>query len=128
MVFEGETHQDIVRQVKRWLASQEADEDGHLTPRQAIVQGLELTKDALRIVAAAAPKPIAESELVKALTDMGHRITDATREALVQGLDSMEHVTDGGLLRRVSERSASAVYEMNAAVAKAILKGMIGGR
>ena len=71
---------------RRWLASVEGEDDGHLGPAEAIEQGAELTKDALRIIAAAAPEPVAQNEVVKALTDMGYKATDATQDGLVDGL------------------------------------------
>lgn len=126
VTFEGETHGEIVQQVKRWLASQEVDEEGQLSPSQAVTQASGLTKDALRLVAAAAPRPIAQNELVRGLTDMGYKATDATRDAILQGLDSIEALTGGSVIRKVTERGASAVYEMNAAVAKGILRGLTG--
>jgi len=126
VTFEGETHQEIVQQVKRWLASNEADDEGLLTATQAVNQASGLTKDALRLVASAAPRPIAQNELVKGLTDMGYKATDATRDTILSGLDSVEALTGGGVVRKVTKRGAAAVYEMNAAVAKGVLKGLTG--
>ena len=126
VIFEGETHAEIVAQVKRWLASLDQDEDGQITVQQAIVQGAGLTKDALRIVAAAAPKPIAQNDIVKALTDMGYKATDATDERLVDGLGSVDELTGGSVVKTVSQRGRNAVYEMNVTVAKQILKALHG--
>ena len=70
--FEGETHGELVVKVRRWLASLEGEEEGHLSRAEAVHQGAELTKEALRIIASAAPQPIAQSEVVKALTGMGY--------------------------------------------------------
>ena len=43
--FEGESHDEIVMKVRRWLQSTEgAGEDSHLTPVQAVERGAELTK------------------------------------------------------------------------------------
>lgn len=126
VTFEGDTQQEIVAQVKRWLASLDIDADGQLTVQQAIAQGADLTKDALRIVAAAAPKPIAQNELVKALTDMGYKATDVTRDRLVNGLESVEAVTGGGVVRRVSKAGREAVFEMNATIAKQLLRTLAG--
>jgi hypothetical protein len=126
VTFEGETHGEIVQQVKRWLTSQEADTDGLLTASQAVSQASGLTKDALRLVASSAPKPIAQHDLVKGLTDMGYKATDATRDTILQGLDSVDTLTGGGVVRKVTQRGASAVYEMNAAVAKGVLRGLTG--
>ncbi len=90
LIFEGDTQQELVIQVRRWLASLEADDDGAISVSQAIEQGAGLTKDALRIIASAAPKPIAQNDVVKPLTDMGYKVTDATSKALVDGLDAVE--------------------------------------
>jgi hypothetical protein len=126
VIFEGDTQAEIVAQVKRWLQSTEAELDGSISVSQAISQGAEVTKDALRIIAAAAPKPVAENEVVKALTDMGYKATDATKERLVQGLDQVEDLTGGSVLKTVSERGRNAVYEMNVVIAKQILKNLHG--
>lgn len=126
VIFEGETQQEIVAQVKRWLQSLDADDDGLITLNQAISQGAELTKDALRIIASAAPKPIAENEVVKALTDMGYKATDATKERLVEGLEQVEDLTGGSVLKTVSAKGRNAVYEMNVIIAKQILKSFHG--
>jgi hypothetical protein len=122
--FEGETHGEIVQKVRRWLASLEGEEEGRLTPADAITQGAELTKEALRIIASAAPGPVADSEVMKALTGMGYKATDATKQALIDGLDSVEELTGGSILKRVSDAQRSTIYEMNAAVARQILKSL----
>ncbi|MBI2704483.1 MAG: hypothetical protein HYX32_04230 [Actinobacteria bacterium] len=126
VIFEGDSQQEIVAQVKRWLASMEADEEGNITVTQAIEQGANLTKDALRIIASAAPKPVAQNEVVKALTDMGYKATDATKERLVDGLRNVETLTGGSVLQEVGERGRNAVYEMNVTIAKQILKTLHG--
>jgi hypothetical protein len=126
VIFEGETQQEIVTQVKRWLASLDADDDGSISVSQAIAAGAELTKDALRIVASTAPKPVAQNDLVKALTDMGYKATDVTKERLVDGMASVEELTGGSVVRTVSEKGRNAVYEMNVTIAKQILKTLHG--
>ena len=126
VIFEGDTQAEIVAQVKRWLASLDADAEGQISVAQAVEQGAELTKDALRIIAAAAPRPVAQSDVVKGLTEMGYKATDATKKAMLDGLDSVEELTGGSVLRTVSERGRSAVYEMNVAVAKQVLKTLTG--
>ena len=120
--FEGETHGELVVKVRRWLASLEGEEVGHLTGHEAVEQGAELTKEALRIIAAAAPEPIAQSEIVKALTNAGYKATDATKKAFVDGLDSVEEVTGGSVVQLARDASKNAVYQMNTAVARQILK------
>lgn len=122
--FEGETHGELVVKVRRWLASVEGRDEGHLGTTDAIEQGAELTKEALRIIAAAAPEPIAQHEVVKALTGMGYKATDATRDALIDGLDSVEEVTGGSVVKRVRDVAEQAVYEMNSQVARQILKSL----
>ena len=122
--FEGETHGELVVKVRRWLASLEGEEEGHVTPAEAIAQGAELTKEALRIIASAAPEPVAQSEIVKALTNAGYKATDATKQALVDGLDSVEEVTGGSVVKLARDASKSAMYQMNTAVARQILKSL----
>ena len=46
--FEGETHGELVQKVRRWLASLEGEEEGHLSAVEAIQQGADITKEALR--------------------------------------------------------------------------------
>ncbi|MDY7101875.1 MAG: hypothetical protein S0880_11870 [Actinomycetota bacterium] len=130
--FEGDSHADLVAQVRRWLESvgepvpaAEAPEP-RLSPAEAIEQGATLTKDALRLVAQSAPEPVAQHELFKALTDMGYRATDATRTALVEGLDSVAELTGEAVVRRAAEAGRSAVYEMNINVAREVLKRLSG--
>ena len=121
VTFEGETHGEIVQKVRRWLASIEGAEEGDITAVEAISRGAELTKDALRIVASAAPSPIAQSEVVKALTDIGYAATDTTKQVLIDGLDSVERLTGGAIVKAARDVRKSAVYQMNAVVARQIL-------
>jgi CMP-2-keto-3-deoxyoctulosonic acid synthetase len=122
--FEGETHGELVVKVRRWLASLEGEEEGSISTHEAIEQGAELTKEALRIIASAAPEPIAQNEVVKALTSAGYKATDATKQALVDGLDSVEEVTGGSVVKLVRDASKTAVYQMNATVARQLLKSL----
>ncbi len=122
--FEGETHGELVVKVRRWLASLEGEDAGRIAPADAVEQGAELTKEALRIIASAAPEPIAQNEVVKALTGMGYKATDATRDAIIDGLDSVEEVTGGSVVKRVRDAAETAVYEMNSQVARQILKSL----
>jgi len=123
--FEGETHDELVRKVRRWLASVEG-EDGHLTPVQAVEKASEITKDALTVIAAAAPGPIASSDILKGLKKMGYDATDGTRRAVTSGLNALADVTGGGLLKRADRARKDAVYEMNASVARQMLKTLRG--
>lgn len=126
VTFEADTHAEIVAQVRRWLASLDANDDGLIDLQTAINQGADITKDALRIVASVAPAPIAQSDVVKALTDMGYKATDATRDRLRDGLANVEAVTGGSVVRRVGERGREAVFEMNATIAKQLLRALSG--
>ena len=122
--FEGETHDEIVRKVRRWLQSVEGQEE-HLGVTEAVERASELTKDALTVVAQAAPGPIGRSEIVKALTRMGYEATDNTRRAVVAGLDALADASpDESVLRRVEKARNSVVYEMNAAVARQVLRAL----
>src|ERR1700730_14606800 len=127
--FEGETHDEIVRKVRRWLVSLDEMEDEGIGVVQAVERASELTKDALTVVAQAAPRPIARTELFKALTRMGYEATDTTKRAVVSGLDALADVGDGtpdsaSLMRRIEKARNSVVYEMNSAVAKQILRAL----
>jgi hypothetical protein len=124
--FEGATQQELVQQVREWLASLDADDDGTISVSQAIEQGAGLTKDAMRIIASAAPKPIAQNDVVKQLTGMGYKVTDRTSKALIDGLGAVDIVTGGGVVKQVSEKGRTAAFQMNAAVAKQILKALAG--
>jgi hypothetical protein len=127
VTFEGETHGEIVLKVKRWLASLENNEDSGISYAEAVEQGAGLTKDALRIIASSAPSPIQQSDVMKGLTNMGYKATDATKTALVSGLDSIEEATGGSVVRQVSKAGRSMAYEMNASIARQVLKTLRRG-
>jgi hypothetical protein len=121
--FEGETHDEIVRKVRRWLASVEGQEE-HLDVPEAVERASELTKDALTIVAQAAPAPIARSEVFKALTRMGYEATDSTKRAVISGLDALSDATEGDVVKRIEKARNSVLYEMNSAVARQLLRSL----
>ena len=125
LAFEGETHDEIVRKVRRWLASLDGHEE-HIDVTEAVERASELTKDALTVVAQAAPGPIGRSEIVKALTRMGYEATDTTKRAVVAGLDALADASQSGdgVLQRVEKARNSVVYEMNAAVARQVLRAL----
>ena len=125
VTFEGATHADIVDQVKTWLAT--VEEPDHLSASEAIEHGAGLYKDALRIIAAAAPRPVAENEMVKSLTDMGYRATDVTKDRLIDGLARVEELSGGTLVKDVRDTGQKAVFQMNATLAKQILRQLTGG-
>src|SRR5438067_13257287 len=123
--FDGETHDEIVRKVRRWLASIDGDEGG-ISSVEAVERASEITKDALAVIAAAAPGPVAGNELFRALTRKGYEATDSSRKAVTAGLNALSDVTGGGLVKQAKDARKAAVYEMNAAVAKQVLKSIKG--
>ena len=126
LIFEGNTHAELVSQVRQWLASMDENPDGTLSVSDAITQGAGLTKDALRIIATAAPAPVAQSEVVKSLTDMGYKVTDATSKAMVDGLQSVEALTGGSIVEQVSDKGRATFWSMNQKVAKQVLRTLSG--
>ncbi|MEZ5376380.1 MAG: hypothetical protein R2733_07655 [Acidimicrobiales bacterium] len=123
--FQGETHDEIVQKVRRWLASVDGADTNATTANDIVTQSAELTKDALAVIAKSAPGPIAQSDLFKALTTMGYRATDATRDATLSSLDAVETATGGSVVRKITESGSQALFEMNAQVAKALLKNLM---
>ena len=126
LIFEAETHAELVTQVRRWLASSENNPSGRMSVSDAVTQGAGLTKDALRIVAAAAPAPVAQNDVVKSLTNMGYKATDVTSKAVVDGLGSVEALTGGSVVRHVTNRGAATLWSMNTKVAKQVLRSLAG--
>ena len=112
--FSARTHPELVRQVREWLATSE----GERSMSDVITESSELTKDALRIIAAAAPAPVAESELVKTLTKLGYRATDVTRATLVAGIDSVSGTTDGLIVKTAKKAGKSMLFTMTPRAAK----------
>ena len=121
--FEAETHPELVSKVKRWLASVEGNVEAAVAA-DVISRSAEVTKDALRVIASAAPAPVAQSEVVKSLTAMGYQVTDTTAKAMIDALDSLSSLTNGGIVKRARNAQTSAVFQMNQAVAKQILKAL----
>jgi hypothetical protein len=120
--FEGETHAEIVRKVRRWLVSLDQKEEV-ITSVEAVERASEITKDALTVIAQSAPAPVRSSELFKALTRMGYQNTDMTKKAVIAALDNTAE-TQNGVVRRLEGAGRAAMYEMNAAVAKQILRAL----
>ena len=121
--FEGETHDEIVRKVRRWLASIDGEVEETISITEAVDRASELTKDALTVIAQSAPGPVARSEVMKQLTRMGYEATDATKRAVISGLDALTEA-EGDLLRRAEGARKSVVYEMNSAVARQVLRAL----
>lgn len=124
LTFEGETHGELVVKVRRWLASVEGEEPASLSAVEAVNQGAELTKEALRIIASAAPEPIAQSDVVKGLTNMGYKVTDGTKAAVVSGLDTIEEATGGGVVQQATKAAGKVVYQMNATMARQLMRSL----
>ena len=122
--FDGETHDEIVQKVRRWLASIDGDPLARVGVVDVVNQSAELTKDALQVVAQSAPGGIGESDLMKALTTMGYKATDQTRETAVTALDAVDTIRNRRIALQASTGGTKAVFPMNAAVAKQILKGL----
>jgi len=76
------------------------------------------------VIARAAPAPVAQSVLVSALTDVGYKATDATRDLLVQGLDSVEAATGGSVVKKVTKAGRSAAFTMGEANSRQVLEGL----
>jgi hypothetical protein len=123
--FEGETHQELTQKVRRWLASVDGKTEGDPSLTDVVNESAELTKDALRVLASSGP--MAQSDLMKALTQMGYKATDATRQAALSGLDALETATGGSVVRKVTEAGTQAIYEMNGQIAKQVLRSLTGG-
>jgi hypothetical protein len=121
--FEAETHPELVAKVRRWLASTDGNADA--AAADVISRSAEVTKDALRVIASAAPAPVAQSDVVKSLTAMGYQVTDATAKGTIDALDSLASITNGGLLKTARDAQTAAVFQMNQAVAKQILKALV---
>lgn len=124
--FEADTHAELVSQVRRWLETSDIADEGQMSTATAIAQGANLTKDALRIIAAAAPAPVAQNDVVKGLTNLGYKATDSTRDAMVSGLDALEDVTGGSVVRQVQKAGRRAAWEMNSTIAKQVLNTLKG--
>jgi hypothetical protein len=124
LTFEGDTHDELVLKVRRWLESTGGDQ--HMTPTEAVERAGELTKDALQVIAAAAPAQVGSSDVMKELTRRGHVATDRTTRAVISGLNALSDVTNGGLVKKAEGARKSVVYEMNAQVAKQLLKALRG--
>jgi hypothetical protein len=116
--FSARTHPELVRQVREWLASAA----GERTMADVITESSELTKDALRIIAAAAPAPVAESDLVKTLTNLGYRATDLTRATLIAGLDTVRGADDGLVMQTAKKAGKTMLFTMTPRAAKQMRK------
>ena len=53
---------------------------------------------------------------------MGYKVTDATKEAFLSGLDGIEEATGGSVVKQVSKAGRRAAWEMNSTIAKQLLR------
>ncbi len=88
--------------MRRWLTSAELEGDA-ASAVGVVEQSAAVTKDALQVIAASAPGPIGQSELVKGLTDLGYKATDITKQLVIDGLGAVEEVTGGSVVRQVRQ-------------------------
>ncbi len=124
--FEGETHDEIVGQVRRWLASTETDVGGApvITP-EVVEQASALAKKALGAIADAYGNG-AHGDVVKALTRLGTELTDSTRQAMVAGLDLLDNVPETEASQRTDGTGRRVVDDLNTVMAKQVLKVLRG--
>jgi hypothetical protein len=123
--FDADTHDEMVRKVRDWLRSAEEpppSEAGEIVERTA-----QLTKDAMSVIASAAPGPVAHSDVVAGLTRMGYEATDQTKRALLGVLNAVSELSGGAILRRVEGASRSVSYQMGSAAARGALRA-VGAR
>ncbi len=124
LTFDGETHDEIVQKMRRYIASLDGQADSGAGIADVVNQSAELTKDALSVIARSAPGPIAESDVVRALTSMGYKATEATRQATLSSLDSLETATGGSMVQNIAEQGTKAMWKMNITIAKQFLKSV----
>lgn len=122
--FDGETHDEILQKMRRYLASVDGTGTTSAGIADVVNQSAELTKDALSVIARSAPGPIAESDVVKALTTMGYKATEATRQATLASLDTLETATGGSVVQNIAEQGTKAMWKMNSTIAKQFLKSI----
>lgn len=115
--FEGETHDELLRKVRKWLVSAEGAPE-HLGAIEVVERVSDLTNDALSIIAAAAPEPIAHSDIVQGLTRLGHEVTDETADAVSSGLRAISDLYGDRVIKRVEDARHSITYRMSSNVAR----------
>ena len=54
-----------------------------------------------------------------------YKATDQTREAALNALDAVETATGGSVVRKAATSGTKAVFEMNTAIAKQLLKAVV---
>ena len=114
--------------MRRWLASVDGQPSAHRSTAETVEAAAGITKDALQLIARAAPRPLAESDVVKGLTAMGYDLTDAAAARLVDSLDTLATATDEHLITPTKDKAAGTLFSMSEAVAKRLLRGVTGSR
>ena len=114
--FEGDTEEELIARVRRWLRSAEQPSD-HTTPTEAVERLADLVKDGMTVIASAAPEPVAHTDVAKGLTQMGYRLTDDTTQALQSGLNALAEMSGDRLVTRVRRAGRAVAYEMQSAIA-----------
>jgi hypothetical protein len=127
--FDGETHDEIVAKVRRWLTSVE----GRTSPPTAVTataveSASELAKQALEVVADTYGHG-SHGEMVKTLTRLGTELTEGTKELMVSGLNFLTEVSeanDWGARKQTQGMGRRMVSDFNTAMAKQFLKTLKG--
>ena len=121
--FEGETNDELVAKVRRWLRSVDPSSE-RLGSSEAVERLAELVKDGLAVVAAAAPEPVAHSDLLQGLERMGYAATDQSSRAVVSGLNALAELSGDKLITRARRAGRTATYQMQRAVAAEVLRAL----
>ncbi len=121
--FDGETQDELVAKVRRWLRSVESS-DQHLEPTEAVERLADLVRDGLSVVAAAAPRTVADADLVKGLTELGYRTTEETSRAVISGLNAMAELSGDHIVGRVRQVGRTAAYRMESTIAHEVLRAL----
>ena len=53
---------------------------------------------------------------------MGYKATDSAKDAIIDGLDTVEEMTGGSVVKMAREAGKSVAYQMNTTIARQILK------
>ena len=55
---------------------------------------------------------------------MGYKVTDATKLAVVSGLDTIEEATGGGVVQQATKAAGKVAYQMNATMARQLMRSL----
>ena len=121
--FEGDTEEELIARVRRWLRSTEQPSD-HTSPTEAVERLADLVKDGMTVIASAAPQPVAHTDVARGLTKMGYRLTDDTTQALQSGLNALAELSGDRLVTRVRRAGQAMAYEMQSALAHEVMRAV----